>query len=525
MYIIDMIHHNPGEEPFQSAFSEPGFLKEYGYNGQVFKHINTALLFEDYVPDLWEGYSKEKDSIFKEQKKIEYQNRKAKEAGLDVFYHIDLIVLPKPLVQRKNGICDPNTGRITLENDEIFKIHDAMFKELFHRFPEVDGLIIRVGETYLHDTPYHTGNGPVRYGENEKQDYIRLLRYLRDCICVRYNRKLFFRTWDCFPDKFHADASFYLDVTNEIEPHENLIFSIKHTALDFWRNVKVNPCLTLGKHKQVIEIQCQREYEGKGAFPNYIMKGVINGFEENKQSIGISSLIKDKKIVGLYSWTRGGGWYGPYINNELWCDLNAFVISGFFSHREETEEGLFYKYCEERLKLDHECYWQFRKLCLLSTKAVLYGRYCHAYDEQFNEERMPVNNWMRDDGLGGYTELHPVMEYLLKESRMEEALEEKADSVKLWIEIVDLSKSLTGELQEAIDYIRLSSEYGMYLFQMVRARWNIMAMEHGYAPKEAVRTKQDWESYYAGAKKAYEDLRKEEQCATLYLEHAHKIIG
>ena len=62
----------------------------------------------------------------------------------------------------------------------------------------------------------------------------------------------------------------------------NWRFSIKHTALDFWRHVKVNECLTRGKHPQIIEVQCQREYEGKGAYPNYVMDGVINGFEENR---------------------------------------------------------------------------------------------------------------------------------------------------------------------------------------------------------------------------------------------------
>ena len=44
-----------------------------------------------------------------------------------------------------------------------------------------------------------------------------------------------------------------------------------------------NPCIGIGKHQQVVEVQCQREYEGKGAHPNYIAKGVIDGFEEFKK--------------------------------------------------------------------------------------------------------------------------------------------------------------------------------------------------------------------------------------------------
>jgi len=87
----------------------------------------------------------------------------------------------------------------------------------------VDGFIIRVGETYLYDTPYHTGNGPIphlgpvwtpdyAYREllDEKPEepnwsgaqtdaYVKLIRFLRSEICVRHDKILMFRTWDIFP--------------------------------------------------------------------------------------------------------------------------------------------------------------------------------------------------------------------------------------------------------------------------------------------------------------------------------------
>ena len=58
------------------------------------------------------------------------------------------------------------------------------------------------------------------------------------------------------------------------------IFAVKHTHGDFLRTFKFNQTIAIGKHKQVVEVQCQREYEGKQAHPNYIAKGVIDGFEE-----------------------------------------------------------------------------------------------------------------------------------------------------------------------------------------------------------------------------------------------------
>lgn len=50
----------------------------------------------------------------------------------------------------------------------------------------------------------------------------------------------------------HSPA-FYLSVTNAVAPHPRLVFSIKHTALDFWRRIALNPTLGIGQHQQVVE--------------------------------------------------------------------------------------------------------------------------------------------------------------------------------------------------------------------------------------------------------------------------------
>ena len=165
---------------------------------------------------------------------------------------------------------------------------------------------------------------------------------------------MIFRTWDLFNNKFHADLDYYLDITDKIEPCEKLIFSIKHTALDFWRNVKFNPCLGKGKHRQVVEVQCQREYEGKGAYPIYVMQGVIDGFIENKDRKGLKDIVLNPLISGVYTWSRGGGWNGPYIKNEFWCDINAFVIAQYANNPAKTEKEIFIEYTTQYMGMDEE---------------------------------------------------------------------------------------------------------------------------------------------------------------------------
>lgn len=426
-FIMDMVHHNPGEPPFDTAFLKPEKLTAYGYNAQVFKHINTAVSFRNFDPELFEDEPEAAAWIHAAAERIRREEiAPARAAGLQVYYHIDLFVLPEAMKKKYAAqICTPD-GRISLDREMTLEIHRAMFDELFRDF-DIDGLIIRVGETYLHDTPYHTGNGAVEYGDREQEieSFAKLLAFLCSEVCEKHGKYLFFRTWDCFPDRFHADPQYYLDVTDRIEPHPKLIFSIKHTVLDFWRNVKFNECLTIGHHRQIIEVQCQREYEGKGAYPSYVMNGVINSFSENRLPKGLRDIQNHPLICGIYTWSRGGGWFGPYIKNEFWCDLNAYVISGFAKSPDKTEEDLFYQYTKEVMGLSEEDGRSFRQLCLAANEAVLHGRYITAFDRQYEEGIMPCQNWMRDDRLGGMKQLRPTFVYLYDRDLLDAAVYEK----------------------------------------------------------------------------------------------------
>jgi hypothetical protein len=95
--------------------------------------------------------------------------------------------------------------------------------------------------------------------------------------------------------------------------------------LDFWRYVAFNPSLTQGKHQQIIEVECAREYEGirlllarvllrsdytlhagKGAMPNYIGHGVINSWSEVMDGKGLTDVVRDPLTTGLWLWSSGG---------------------------------------------------------------------------------------------------------------------------------------------------------------------------------------------------------------------------
>lgn len=475
-YIMSMVHHNPGEAPFNSKFNSPETLFDYGFNSQVFKHINTVVTFDSLVYELFPENSPEKLWLENNRKNIANEINKAKALNLKVYYHIDLFVLPKKLVNIFSGeICDEE-GKISIDKPMTLNLHRIMLDELFADFPGVDGLIIRVGETYLQDTPYHIGNGAIKYGDKarEKAQFVKLLNFLRDEVCVKHNKELFFRTWDCFSDRFHANKEYYLEITNQIDPHPNLFFSIKYVALDFWRHVQMNDCLTAGKHAQIIEVQCQREYEGKGAFPSYIMNDVINSDAFLVNPFGIKNIINKALIKGLYIWPRGGGWYGPYINDEFWCDLNTYVISHYANDIGLKEENIFYNFVMDRMGLSNEDSIKFRKMCLLSSDAIVKSRYISEYDKTLNEKNMPCCNWMRDDCIGGLYQLEPAFEFLYANNLFEDVLAEKYNGLENWNEINRLSKEIDWSNCSHGEFIKFSAEYAYRLFKALYLAWSAM---------------------------------------------------
>ena len=194
------------------------------------------------------------------------------------YFFVDLLVFPKSVLAVWTNATDPKTGQV-LWNEAGKQLTRALVAETIAEFPTVAGWIVRTGETYVFDLPFHTGNTPVPRGlpsETNLEMWADFVNLLREELCVKAQKQLIMRSWDSFP----SNASWYLNLTARIDPHSLLYFSVKHTPADFVRPSRWNPTLGIGAHAQIVEIELQREYEGKQAFPNYIVDGVIDGFPE-----------------------------------------------------------------------------------------------------------------------------------------------------------------------------------------------------------------------------------------------------
>ena len=498
--ILDMVHHNPGEPLTSSRYEDPAVLKKMGYNGKVyflFDSPTIAIDWQSVDPEIFPAGSLGREWVDKKAARIDAQHAACKSVGIKTYAMADLILLPKALIEKhgmEKTFGDPNDP----QTDKFFR---AAIAQMFDRFPNLDGLVVRIGETYLEDAPFHKGH--IKDKSSPENTIIPLLKLLREEICVKRNKQLIFRTWMAFD----TNLKNYEKVSAAIEPHPNLFIGVKHCEGDFHRGNPFSKIIGAGRHPQVIEVQCAREYEGKGAYPNYVAHGVIEGFEEHKIQLPeakIRSLRdfaqKSELYAGVWTWTRGGGWFGPFIKNELWCDLNAWVMAQWAKDSSQSEETIFNRYATEQLRLSETDAAKFRKLCLLSADAVLRGK------TSTHADISPW--WSRDDGIN-----RPVLPQ--DSAKRQRVLDEKAEAVRIWEQIVALAKEIHFPDPATKEYVVVSSKYGLHLYRIYQAAFELVALGPN-GDKAALRK---WLKTYDDAWADYRNLPNESpQCASLYHE-------
>lgn len=497
-FVLDFVHNNPGEPPFETKYNDPEYLKSQGFNGAVtFSHINCAITYDNFDTGLVPEGSDERAWIEAKAKALDIQFDAFEQAGIPVYPFTDFLVFPKS-VWEKYGDSITGVGKIEgdggagsaervrkpdLESPLTQALLRAQIDGIFERFPSVDGITLRFGETYLHDTPFHMGGSPIRQ-DKMVEDHILLINILREEICVKRGRKLFYRTWD-FGYNFHNDPKKYLAITNRVEPHPNLIFSVKYQQDDYHRMTPFNPCIGIGKHRQIVESQSSMEAYGKGAHPYYTGKGVIEGWPETVNEIefgkhcftgrsndpsnprGLRDVSGGGILSGVVTWARGGGWKGPYIKNEIWSDLNNYVVSHWAQNPSKSEDEIFFDFTDSR-GFDKKNAALFREIALLSIEAVRKG-HCNSFVAQDVW-------WTRDEYFSAERNI-PAVDEIISRGLEKQVLDEKAESVVMWRRIEQLSRDFECGDIELLEAIRTSCTYGRIKYQLIEQMWHLMIID------------------------------------------------
>jgi len=241
MLLADMVQNNPGDRVVAwqgSKYTNAYKLKELNFTTRVTTGELSPFLAVDFhtiVPGgLWPAGSPARAWVDTMAAGVRRHAAQAHAANVSFIPFVDMIVLPKALVDRfAKDILSPS-GSI-MYNNVTQMLLSAMLNETFAAF-DLDGILIRTGETYVFDTPYHVGNSPVEGVPGDKQTavWVAWLDHLREIACVGKNKIVIQRAWDSFGG-WSGDPAVYEAITGPVEPHQLLYFSVKVSSGDFFR--------------------------------------------------------------------------------------------------------------------------------------------------------------------------------------------------------------------------------------------------------------------------------------------------
>ncbi|WP_244901813.1 hypothetical protein [Croceivirga radicis] len=482
----------------------PNYLDSLGYTGQIPKmEVQCGLTYDSFEDEIIPLKTDERLWIERHAASIRTQIDNSKKAGLPLYPFTDVLVLPVSLLEKYDTELKIDE-KFSIKRKRTQQILRAQITEIFERFPDLDGLTIRHGETYVHDTPYHKGETPVRTAE----EHAIMINILKEEICLKRNKKLFYRTWDF--GWFHTQPKFYLDATNPIEPHPLLFFCIKHVNYDFNRGYPFNTTIGLGKHQQIIEVSMnQAGCYGNNSHPYYIGKGIIEHWSEMEVKKGLIDLYEDSKIKGVWTWTGGDGWVGPYFDNELWMDLNEYIIRTFVHNPKKTEEDIFMDYAINQLKLSDLDAKKFRQLNLLSTDAVYYG--------QASKHFFADTWWCRDHYLSAID-----LKEVVRKEIIDKVLNEKEKNLENWYLMEKLAQEITIPKPELDSFLKVSTTYGRIKYEIMAIIWKIQIAKAKVDLKRPINHEkvQEYIKDYRSKWQEWVQLKKDyPNCPTLYVDH------
>lgn len=277
-----------------------------GYNAVTFDELSRLVSFSFYSGKL-------KARLRRYRSHFRKIFRIASERKLRIFVTSDVFFFNQEIDRATRG-----------KTDRVFKLIRKSVKKLFRRFPEVDGLVFRVGES----------DGVDVKGEFRSRLFLKTPalanRFLRELLPLFEKRKktLIFRTWTvgAWPlgDLLWNPATYRKTFRGIDSPA--LIVSAKYGNADFFRYLEVSPHFFADQRKKIVELQARREYEGFGEIPSFI------GDEYRKVYEGLRSC---RHLVGVQVWCQTGGW-SRFRNrtfskkSSLWNEINTSVVVPIF---------------------------------------------------------------------------------------------------------------------------------------------------------------------------------------------------
>jgi hypothetical protein len=246
----------------------------------------------------------------------------AADSGLQTYLYTDMITLTTPLM----NYLGQHFGSVDAENREIWEIYGKAAEEAFQKYPQVEGIMIRIGEAgSIYNKP-----GWDYYSELwvKTPEAVKLMLEAFLAAAEKYDRTIIFRSWSVGVGTIgdmHTNPLTYKEVLGDLHS-DRLVVSTKYCSGDFYSWLPFNPTLYQGQHRRIAEIQAKREFEGLGVIPNYVAPLHQKALQ--------SFLASNPRMEGVWVWTQNGGPLRagplviyPFHGFNAINDVNVYALS------------------------------------------------------------------------------------------------------------------------------------------------------------------------------------------------------
>ncbi len=405
MLVLATILDNPGEQPHPTRYRDPAELRRLNYTGLAIYPTTglSGLLAADTLtaPDARQAAGELYESVRRTA-------ADAHAAGLEVYLTFDAPTLARELVGSAMT-CGRQPQVLCPASDELLDMTGQCLEALVSRIEHVDGIVLRLGDNDAHRLPYLNLLGNDLYsphcarckGLSFADRIERFVRRFHDLVVNRLDRRLIVRAWNVRPGGMHDHPELCRQVGERLPNDERLILSFKFTQTDFWRYQRWNPSsLACGDRPILYELECQREFEAKGAIANYQPPLWRDGMTELEGAEGLAEVAGRVNLAGLWAWVRGGGWGGPFVtgSQEAWIDANVCAVPWLAADPRADVGALADQWIAGRLGCtDPAGAAVVRQLLMNSPQTVLESFYIDRYARRRRDAWYPGGQFIEDD--------------------------------------------------------------------------------------------------------------------------------
>ena len=431
---------NPGEPAVDTRYHDAQELRSLGYNGRVLfqttglSGVPSAETVRDVELRRWVQHTQDSVSRSIEQSVA---------AGLEVYLLYDVLVLARDLVQRNVGglTCKNRPDTLCPASDGVFKHAFAALDAVVRRWPMIAGIVLRFGDTDAQRLPHLLGNDLYsphcprcsQFGRADR--VVDVLTRAHELVVGQHGKRLIARAWNVRPQGMHDAADLTRRIVERLPGEaedDRFMLSFKFTQTDFWRYQPWNDAsLACGKRPIIYELQCQREFEGKGGFPNWQVPLWLDGYPETAErsaARGLADVATKVNLAGLFAWVRGGGWGGPFVKDETWIDANVYAVPRLADDLTLRPAAIARDWVTDRLGIEHAATVEALVAVLeASPEMVRQAFYIGPFAEARGSAWHPAADWIQDDLLDASSAWRMVQR--VDESRLDEVVAEKEAAV------------------------------------------------------------------------------------------------